>query len=199
MSSTGSCGGVACTRDEPSRAWDDGGVPTNLNIEIKARCPDPAAVLRRLGSLGAETQGEDRQVDTYFLVPEGRLKLRRGSIENYLIHYARADQAGPKESRVTLYETAAESKALLEVLTVALGVLVVIDKRRQISWVGNVKFHVDSVAELGSFVEIEAIDRTGEVGREALLAQCHTYMRHLDIRESDLEPRSYSDLLLDQR
>jgi len=166
----------------------------HLNVEIKARSHDPAATLQRLAELGAKSQGEDHQVDTYFLVPDGRLKLRQGNIENSLIHYARSDQPGPKDSHVTLYETPAVDR-LLAVLSAALDVLVIVDKHRQILWIDNVKFHVDNVTDLGSFVEIEAIDRTGSLDREVLLDQCRTYMRELGITDSDLEARSYSDLL----
>jgi predicted adenylyl cyclase CyaB len=169
-------------------------MPTHLNVEIKARTRDPGATLQRLAELGARSQGEDHQVDTYFLVPAGRLKLRQGNIENFLIHYDRSDQPGPKDSHVTLYETPAADR-LLEVLSTALEVLVVVNKRRQILWIENVKFHVDDITELGAFVEIEAIDRTGSLGRDALLDQCRNYMRELSIMDSDLEARSYSDLL----
>lgn len=168
----------------------------HLNIEIKARCSDPAQTIRRLAEMGAELQGTDHQTDVYFLVPEGRLKLRRGTIENYLIHYARADRPGPKDSHVTLYETAQDAGALLEVLTAALPVLVVVHKQRHISWLDNVKFHVDEVEGLGSFVEVEAVDRTGVIGRDVLLSQCQAAVRQLGIAEPDLEPLSYSDLLL---
>ena len=130
------------------------------------------------------------------MVGQGRLKLRQGNIENSLIHYARPDQSGPKESQVTLYETS-QAGQLLAVLTAALAVLVVVDKRRQILWIDNVKFHVDDVTHLGSFIEIEAIDRTGDIGREALLRQCEAHMQALGIEHSDLEARSYSDLLSD--
>lgn len=167
----------------------------HLNVEIKARSRDPESCLQNLARLGAEHVGEDHQIDTYFLVGDGRLKLRQGNIENSLIHYARSDQPGPKDSQVTLYETRNVSD-LLAVLKAALEVLVVVDKRRQILWIDNVKFHVDNVADLGSFVEVEAVDRTGDVGRETLLKQCQRYMQELGIQESDLEARSYSDLLL---
>lgn len=167
---------------------------THLNVEIKARSGEPAAVLLQLAALGAKHQGEDRQVDTYFRVPAGRLKLRQGNIENSLIHYARSGRAGTKDSHVTLYETR-EAARLSDVLHAALEVLVVVDKRRQILWIDNVKFHVDDVTGLGSFVEIEAIDRVGGLGRDMLLSQCQNYMRMLHIPDGDLEARSYSDLL----
>ncbi len=121
-------------------------MPSHLNVEIKARCDDPKAVLQRLQRLGAVLQGVDRQVDTYFHAATGRLKLRTGNIENSLIHYRREDHAGPKDSHVTLIETRAEeSGALRSLLAGALGILVEVDKLRHILWIDNVKFHVDEV------------------------------------------------------
>jgi len=70
-----------------------------------------------------------------------------------------------------------------------------VDKRRHILWIANVKFHVDDVVGLGTFVEIEAIDRDGGLGEERLREQCERYRQLLGIEDADLEPRSYSDLL----
>jgi adenylate cyclase class 2 len=171
-------------------------VASHLNVEIKARCQDAQGLLRQLEAFGAVQQGVDDQRDTYFPASVGRLKLREGGIENSLIHYVRPDQEGPKDSWVTLHEVAPDrALGLRQVLATALGVSVVVEKRRHILWIDNVKFHVDSVAGLGSFVEIEAIDLTGEIGRQALLDQCERYRGLLGIEQADLEPRSYSDLL----
>lgn len=166
-----------------------------LNVEIKARCADPEAVRAVLRRHEARFVGEDHQVDTYFHVPEGRLKLREGRIENSLIHYRRADQAGPRRSDVWLYRLQPDP-ALKAVLAAALGVKVVVDKRREIYFVDNVKFHIDRVEGLGSFVEIEAIDEDGTLGRDRLRTQCEDFMAALGIRSDDLVEGSYSDLLL---
>jgi len=48
----------------------------HLNIEIKARCDDLAAVRSVLVHHDADFVGEDHQIDTYFDVGKGRLKLR---------------------------------------------------------------------------------------------------------------------------
>jgi len=73
---------------------------------------------------------------------------------------------------------------------------VVVDKQREIYFIDNVKFHIDRVEELGNFVEIEAIDKSGSLGEEQLQKQCRKYMNLLDIAEGDLVGESYSDLLL---
>jgi adenylate cyclase, class 2 len=61
----------------------------HLIVEIKARCSDPEKIRTILRARGARFAGLDHQVDTYFRVSAGRLKLREGKIENALIFYCR--------------------------------------------------------------------------------------------------------------
>lgn len=167
----------------------------HINIEIKARCQNQEEIRAALKKCGAEFKGIDHQIDTYFNVQRGRLKLREGNIENFLIYYQREDHKGPKQSSVTLHRTDPQS-SLKELLTKALGILVVVDKEREIYFIGNVKFHLDRVKDLGHFVEIEAIDKEGTIRRESLGEQCRKYMELLSINAEDLLRGSYSDLLL---
>jgi len=170
---------------------------TQLNIEIKARSSNQDLIRKILKTHNAEFKGVDHQSDTYFKVNSGRLKLREGNIENSLVHYDREDQSGPKQSNVTFYKSVDKS-ALKEILTKALGVLVVVDKSREIYFIDNVKFHIDSVKDLGTFVEIEAIDSNGSIGKEKLTEQCQHYLDLFRISKEDLISNSYSDLLLEK-
>lgn len=169
-----------------------------LNIEIKARCAGPAAIRSILRARKAEFKGTDKQTDTYFKVKKGRLKLRQGNIENSLIYYLRDNKKGPKDSRIHLFRTV-KSPVLADLLEAALGTLVEVKKTREIYFIGNVKFHLDRVAGLGSFMEIEAIDETGRIGRAKLLEQCKHYMELFGIRKEDLLTNSYSDMLLEKK
>lgn len=166
----------------------------HYNVEIKARCTDLNKMRRILRTRDAREIGLDHQVDTYFRVPHGRLKLREGNLENSLIHYRRPDQPGPKTSEVTLY-TSAPKTSLKEVLSAALEVWKVVDKKREIYFIDNVKFHLDEVQHLGTFVEIEAIDREGTLGLAHLRKQCAYYLQMLEISTNDLVDQSYSDLI----
>lgn len=165
-----------------------------LNIEIKARCDEPDRIRSILKDQGADFKGTDHQIDTYFDVPDGRLKLRRGTIEQNLIFYRRPNSKTPKASDINLVpaEHPGELEALLDN---ALGSKVVVDKEREIYFIENVKFHIDNVKGLGSFVEIEAIDENGSVGEKKLREQCQKYLDLFDIDEKNLVAESYSDML----
>ncbi len=167
----------------------------HLNVEIKARCSDANSVRQWLLDHNADFKGTDHQVDTYFSIGNGRLKLRQGNIENSLIHYDRANKEGPKDSHVTM-TSVLNGNQLQQVLTKALGVMVEVKKKREIYFIDNVKFHVDEVPGLGNFTEIEAIDSDGSIGKEKLLEQCEYYMEQLGIKAADLINVSYSDMLM---
>ncbi|MGE5312914.1 MAG: class IV adenylate cyclase [Acidobacteriota bacterium] len=166
-----------------------------INSEIKARCRNHQKIRDYLVSHNADFKGTDHQIDTYFNVKSGRLKLREGSIENNLIFYNRSDQAGPKQSEISFAEINNPS-SLRPVLEKALGVKVEVDKTREIYFIDNVKFHIDTVKGLGTFMEIEAIDWDGSIGPKKLQEQCEFYALEMAISEKDLVKGSYSDLLM---
>ena len=166
-----------------------------LNIEFKAATNKLAALEALLLQQNPVFIGEDHQIDTYFNVPAGRLKLREGNIENALIHYEREDTAGAKSSHVLLYQHQPD-KTLKEILIKTMGIKAVVDKRRKIYFINNVKFHFDTVQGLGTFVEVEAIDKDGSVGKEKLQAQCDEYAALFNIDAADFCALSYSDMVL---
>ncbi|MDZ4795476.1 MAG: class IV adenylate cyclase [Bacteroidota bacterium] len=168
-----------------------------LNIEIKAKCADPSYVRNYLLLNGADFKGIDEQTDTYFNVNNGRLKLREGIIENNLIFYERSNQAGPKNSHFQLVKVE-DAAGLKKVLGTSNGVKVVVKKSREIYYIRNVKFHIDEVPGLGSYVEIEAGNRFEDIPEEELKRQCDFYMLAFGIKEEDLMEVSYSDLLMEK-
>jgi homotetrameric cytidine deaminase len=164
------------------------------NVELKARDRDPARSLERALALGADDRGELVQRDTYFATPRGRLKLREqepGGAE--LIAYERSDRADARESRYRLAPVA-DGAALREALDAALGTTVVVAKRRRLLLWEGVRIHLDEVAGLGAFVELEGVaapgsDLTAEGERVARLRA------ELGIADADLEATGYADLL----
>ena len=167
-----------------------------LNVEIKARSGSPGSVRKYLLDHDADFKGTDEQTDTYFNVSQGRLKLREGIIENNLIYYSRNDQAGPKSSQFQLVKVE-DAKGLKEVLKNSLGVKMIVNKKREIYYIDNVKFHIDEVPGLGSFIEIEAGNVLAEKTEAELLRQCNFYLKEFGVKDDELVAVSYSDLLIE--
>ena len=167
-----------------------------INFEFKAKANNLYVLENKLLTLNPKFIGEDHQIDTYFNVTKGRLKLREGNIENALIYYERENTTDAKQSDIALYKHTPD-KSLKELLTKVHGIKTVVDKRRKIYFIDNVKFHFDLVQQLGTFVEVEAIDTDGTIGIEKLQEQCTYYAGFLGIQPSDYIAFSYSDLLLE--
>jgi homotetrameric cytidine deaminase len=163
------------------------------NVELKALDPDPERSLAVCRGLGADDRGVIRQRDTYFRARAGRLKLREeepgGAV---LIQYERPDSVAARTSSYRLVPVD-DADALRAALDAALGTLVVVDKERRLLLWEGVRIHLDAVAGLGDFVELEGVaaadsDLSGERERVEHLRAA------LGIGE--LVPDSYSDRLL---
>ena len=72
----------------------------------------------------------------------------------------------------------------------------IVRKKREIYYIDNVKFHIDEVPGLGSFIEIEAGNILVDKTESELLDQCNFYLKEFGIKEEDLIAESYSDLLM---
>ena len=169
---------------------------THINIEFKAKCANPERIRKLLLAENAVFKGIDHQIDTYFNVNIGRLKLREGNIETSLIHYERPNVSNAKQSTILLHHPGkGNTSTLKEILTKTLGVLVIVDKKREIYFIDNVKFHIDEVLNLGHFMEVEAIDEDGSIGTQKLQQQCSHYRRLFQIPDQDLIDVSYSDMI----
>lgn len=167
------------------------------NIEIKARLRDPEGAIRTARSLDARDAGTGRQVDTYFEVPRGRLKLRESdSSEDQLIVYFRPDRPGPRRADYQVLPVP-EGGRTRELLEEMFGVEVVVEKIRRLFWIGDTRIHVDEVRELGTFLEFEAVFPAGDADREsAARAHVDELLERFGVRPDDLVPRSYRELLL---
>jgi len=163
-----------------------------INIEIKARCANQIIIRKILRSRNAEFRGTDHQTDSYFSIPEGRLKLREGNIENNLIFYNREDESGPKKSDCILY-TPGDSTALKKILEKSLGIRTVVRKTREIWYLDNIKIHIDQLDKLGNFIEIEA-KQEGNLSEADLYRQCYSLLKEFGIKEEELVSESYSDM-----
>jgi predicted adenylyl cyclase CyaB len=163
------------------------------NLEIKARCVDPEGMRGRLAEAGVPLARRMRQVDTYFSVPGGRMKLRElDGREAQLIQYERVDETTAHRSDYLIVPVA-EPRLLKEALTRALGVRAVVEKTRELYLWRHTRVHLDEVAGLGSFLELETVVTEHTI--EEAEAECWEIQAALTIRAEDLVAGSYADLI----
>ena len=163
------------------------------NVEIKARVDGLADVENRARAFATEGPVDLVQDDTFFACTNGRLKLREfADGRGELIHYIRADEAGPKTSDYLIAATATPG-ALREALSRAFGAVGRVRKARRLYIADRTRIHLDQVEDLGSFVELEVVLREGETAESANAVARHI-MALLGIGESQLVRGAYVDL-----
>lgn len=162
------------------------------NIEYKAELRDPALARAILTGLGATFILSFGQEDTYFRIPDGRLKRRQTDDEPpEWIFYSRPNMPGPKVSDFTILD---DDRARERFGLEPLPVWVVVKKRRDLWMMGTVRIHLDNVERLGNFLELESLvtrDMPEAAARDAL------ERLRLSLVPALGEPidRSYSDLI----
>lgn len=164
------------------------------DVNVKAHCRAPEFVEQKLLEAGAHYVGEDHQTDTFYQVDIGKLKVREGQIENLITHYQRETVGEEWHTRVWIYERN-PNRGRIEEIIKGRQIVGKISKRRKIFFIENVKFHLDNITDGRCFVEIEAMDRKGDLGISYLSAQAKYYRHLLDIREEDILKSSYIDLI----
>lgn len=162
------------------------------NLEIKAEYRNHENLERLLKKIGAKFVKSMHQVDTYFSVPSGRLKLRE--IDNkgtVLIYYRRGEKDNKRWSDYYLY-SCSNPKELKLFLSKAFIIKVVVDKKRILYRYHNARIHIDTVKDLGNFMEIEVEVKKGKNQANKLMKELLSYLK---IPETHFFKGSYSDLL----
>lgn len=174
------------------------------NLELKVRLsPDELAIRRGLLLAACATPPRTlRHIDTYFRVPSGRLKLReiwqQTGVSSELIAYERPNHA---DSRWSTYERITiapdEASALKRGLRSTLGELVVVAKTREVGLIRHSRIHLDTVRDLGTFLEIETVVTDQDLASAP--AELATIVDQLQLAQFPSIGESYSDLLLAHR
>ena len=166
------------------------------NIEIKARISGEQAEFVRTTALGRSSRPLEvlYQRDTFYMVRFGRLKLREfedGTAE--LIAYDRPDRNGPKLSSY-VRSPCVDPKSLHEALARSIGLRGVLEKRRQVIYVGQTRVHLDEVVGVGSFLELEVVLRENHSPEEGEVVAAEL-MGAFGVTEESLVDGAYIDLL----
>ncbi len=164
------------------------------NLELKARCADPAQAERIAHALGAEARGDLHQIDTYFVTPRGRLKLRQiNRADGELIYYDRPEVTATRFSEYFIAPVAA-CALMRDVLIRAYGERVTVEKTRRLYIYRGARIHLDRVERLGAFLEFEvpvASDGEAETARVIM----SELMAAFGLSEGDALRTSYGEML----
>ncbi|MFT5608675.1 MAG: adenylate cyclase class IV [Parvicella sp.] len=165
------------------------------NVEIKARANDfevQALLAEKMSDSPPETL---IQLDTFFKVEHGRLKLREfPDSPAQLIFYQRSDVSGPKLSDYQITESQ-DPEGLKRILSDAYTIIATVTKTRRLMINGRTRIHIDKVEGLGNFIELEVV----LCERESIAdgqSEAKQIMDSLQIREQDLLAQAYVDLIL---
>lgn len=164
------------------------------NIEIKAHANSFKRQLAAGEELSDQPLATLIQEDTFFNVPDGRLKLREfPDSPAMLIFYNRIDTQGPKLSDYHITETN-DGAGLKSVLTKAYGIRAIVKKERSLYMSGRTRLHFDQVENLGEFIELEVV-LSNDDSIEGGEAEAQDLMSKLNIQAKDLIDVAYVDLL----
>jgi predicted adenylyl cyclase CyaB len=163
------------------------------NLEAKFRLVNLADAEARATALGYERRAILNQRDTFFRVANGKLKLREENGSAVLIFYRRSE-SGPLMVSDYQIVPVADPARMLRILDDALGTIAIVDKVRILMTRDNVRLHLDRVAKLGEFGEIEAVIADGD-DPERSRAAVDELLTALGITPADLVDVSYFELL----
>lgn len=154
------------------------------DFTLKARVQDAEAIRQKLHGLGATHVGLDEQTDTYFQTQRGKLKWRKGTIENLITHYERVNHGGIEKTIVYRYDVN-PGPAAVEALLSTAPIIGTVVKTRSIYRLQHLKIHLDQQPGDLWFLEVEAQDATQRVAAETLRADCEKLFEALGICPAD--------------
>jgi predicted adenylyl cyclase CyaB len=198
-------------RDAPDQAWRRAqGEPTETtspvpadhgseivasnNIEIKAYAQDIGRIRQSIEALSDCAVEVFEQEDVFYAVANGRLKLRiLGDDRGELIHYVRPDSGDPKLSQYLIAPTSAP-RTLMTILASVMKTVGTVRKQRSLYRVGQTRIHLDQVAKLGDFLELEVVLRPDQTEEEGVTI-AEELLSRLEIAREQLVSGSYIDLM----
>ena len=165
-------------------------MPTNLELKIKATSHQ--SLKKILLQIGAESRGMLIQIDVYYSVPNGLLKLRIENGNESLIFYNRNEN---DKSRWSDFEVLKFTNGKGEIFFSNLfDVEVIVKKERELFYYDDTRIHLDTVKFLGKFLELETLVINGKADAKKRFAKTISLLK---LDESKQIRKSYRDLLTD--
>jgi predicted adenylyl cyclase CyaB len=129
-------------------------MPANIELKIKIKNFNP--VKKKLKSIGLKPLKILKQKDIYYEAPKGLLKLRIENNKCELIKYSRSE-SGPErisDYRIIEIKEVADPEKFFRTM---FNEEAIVEKERTLYLYKNTRIHLDKVAKLGNFLELESV------------------------------------------
>lgn len=129
------------------------------NIEVKCELRDLELARATCGLLKATRAGVLHQTDEYVQVPEGRLKRRTERVEGgaVTVRWIWYDRPDRTVARPSIWTELDDRQVAVRWPQLDRTVSKLIVKRRELWKIENVRIHLDTVAGLGNYFELEGV------------------------------------------
>lgn len=130
------------------------------NLECKIPVASFTEYEKRLKKINAEYKGTLNQKDIYFTYDKGLLKLRSVNGSYELIKYNRNEDGGDRFCDYHILNLSGGNAETY--LSDILSTEAVVEKKRELYLYKGSRIHLDTVRDLGNYIEIETIVTGGE-------------------------------------
>lgn len=163
----------------------------SINLEIKCNTEDLILLENIIKNIGSELIYSSKQVDIYYIVEKGRLKIRDSIGEKSIIFYERIEDGSERWSNFFV-KNVEKPIEWVNFFDLFLKRFVSVEKYRTLYHYKNSRIHLDKVSNLGNFIEIETkIIETEAQAKEEFQFLCNK----LNLKKENQILKSYSDLL----
>ncbi|MGB9665668.1 MAG: class IV adenylate cyclase [Ignavibacteria bacterium] len=166
-----------------------------VNLEIKVPVKNLKKLIEIVEKEGGSKIYSSRQIDVYYKLENGRLKIRNSSGEKSIIFYKRIEDGSERWSDFEVIKVDKPEK-WIKFFDRFLQRLVVVDKHRTLYHLFNTRIHFDRVKGLGNFVELETKVING---KSQARKEFQKILELLELNPQNQILNSYSDLILSKR
>ena len=125
------------------------------NLELKVQCNSFNKIIQLLEGINAGYSGELIQKDIYYRIKNGLLKLRIENGEQSLIKYTRDETGKDRWSDFHVIKFSYGNAE--EFLSDVFDIETIVEKNRLVYLYDNTRVHLDTVKNLGKFLELETL------------------------------------------
>lgn len=164
-----------------------------LNLELKIKVSSHDKISKIIVRNAGQFIKILNQKDTYYKFDKGLLKLRKQNGEFELVKYNRNEKNGDRWSDYSLLYLTGENveKYLNDIFTIE----TIVEKERRLYIYENTRIHLDTVKDLGQFLELETVVKN--ISKEDAVEEFKHVVKFLGLDLDKQIRKSYRDLMME--